>query len=348
MIIVFTIIFLIILLALAALTAACEISIIGASRIKLKRLAAEGSKSAKVVLSILGSPQKFFGTILVANNTMGALIAVIVTAMLIHIFGGDDNWVVIMATLIAAFLIIVSEVTAKTIAAKRADRLSLLMAGSIRRLMTVFAPIVKVLEFITDILVTAISGKSETKTSLVTEEEIKSMIRIGGEEGVLHKEKYKMLSRVFDFGDTLVKNVITPKKDMMSINIASGIDDIIYKALESGYSRIPVHKDTPDNIVGIINMKDLLNLCQNKDLVVLQDIIYPATIIPDSKKVTDLLKEFQNGHTHLAIVVDSQGKVEGLVTLEDLLEEIVGEIEDEHDLRSKPPKPLSPPAPPKL
>ena len=348
MIFAFKIILLVVLLALAALTAACEISIIGASRIKLKRLAAEGSKAAKAVLSILGSPQKFFGTILVANNIMDALIAVIVTAMLIHLFGGGDKWVVIISTLLAAFLIIVSEVTAKTIAAKRADRLSLLMAGPIRTLMTILTPVVTVFESITDLLVTAISGKSETKTSLVTEEEIRSVIRIGGEEGVLHKEKYKMLSRVFDFGDTLVKSVITPKKDMMSIDIASGIDDIIYKALESGYSRIPVHKDTPDNIVGIINMKDLLNLSQNKELVVLQDIIYPATIIPDSKKVTDLLKEFQNGHTHLAIVVDPQGKVEGLVTLEDLLEEIVGEIEDEHDLRSKPPKPLSPPTPPKL
>ena len=342
MIFAFKITLLIIFLALAALTSACEISIIGASRIKLKRLAAEGSKPAKSVLAILSAPQKFFSTILVANSVMGALIAVIITAMLIHLFGGEGKWIVITATLIATFVIVVSEVTAKTIAAKHADRLSLLMAGSIRKLMTIFTPVVNIFESITNLIVTAVSGKSEGKTSLVTEEEIRSMIKIGGEEGVLHKEKYKMLSKVFDFGDTLVKSVITPKKDMMSIDVSSGIDDIIYKALESGYSRIPVHKDTPDNIVGIINMKDLLNLSQNKDLVVLQDIIYPATFIPDSKKVTELLKEFQNGHTHLAIVVDPQGKVEGLVTLEDLLEEIVGEIEDEYDVRAKLPKPPKP------
>lgn len=103
--------------------------------------------------------------------------------------------------------------------------------------------------------------------------------------------------------------------------------------LESGYSRLPVHKDSPDNIIGVINMKDLLNLSVNKGLIVLQDIVYPPTFVPGSRKVVELLKDFQKGHTHIAVVVDAKGAVEGLVTLEDILEEIVGEIEDEYDIR---------------
>jgi len=119
------------------------------------------------------------------------------------------------------------------------------------------------------------------------------------------------------------------------IDVGANIDSILDKVLESGYSRLPVYKDKPDNIIGVINMKDLLNLSVNRDLVILQDIIYPPVFVPDSKHVAELLKEFQKGHTHLAIIIDSYGKIQGLVTMEDLLEEIVGEIEDEHDIRKK-------------
>ena len=142
-----------------------------------------------------------------------------------------------------------------------------------------------------------------------------------------------MLSKVFDFSEEVVKNVMTPKKDIVSIGVDSNFDDMIDKVLESGYSRLPVYKDNPDNIIGIIKMKDLLNMLFNKGLVVLQDMIYPATFVNESKKVTELLREFQKGHTHIAIVADAKGWVKGLVTLEDLLEEIVGEIEDEYDIR---------------
>ena len=126
-----------------------------------------------------------------------------------------------------------------------------------------------------------------------------------------------------------------PKDKMVLIDIGADIDSILDKVLESGYSRLPVYKDKPDNIIGVINMKDMLNLSVNRDLVILQDIIYPPIFVPDSKNVTELLKEFQKGHTHLAIVTDPHGKLQGLVTLEDLLEEIVGEIQDEYDIRNK-------------
>ncbi len=327
------IILLTILIFLAALTAASEIAVIAVSRLKLRRLAGSGSKAAKIILKILETPERFFGTILVSNNMVDALIASIITAVMIRIVGEEAKGI-LLATLIVTTLIIVSEVAAKTIAAKRSEKLSLLLARPLAILISILSPIVKILEIVTNFIVNIIIGETTTKPALITEEEIRTLIKIGEEEDAIHKEKYKMLSRVFDFSEAVVKNVMTPKKDIVSIDINSGLDDILNKVLECGYSRLPVYKDSTDKIVGIINMKDLLNLSANRDLILLTDIVYPATFVPASKKVTELLKEFQKGHTHIAIVVDPSGKMEGLVTLEDLLEEIVGEIKDEYDIRA--------------
>jgi CBS domain containing-hemolysin-like protein len=331
---IFEIILLVILLFFAALTAASETSIIAVSRLKLRRLAAGGSKTAKIILKILETPERFFGTILVANNIVDVLIASIVTAIMISIIGEEAKGV-LFATIIVSFLIIVSEVAAKTLAARHSEKISMALAVPVQSFIFIFSPIVKVLAVITNAIVNLISGGAKGKPALVTEEEIRALIKIGEEEDALHKEKYKMLSKVFDFSEAVVKNVMTPKREMVSIDMDADFNDIVNKVLESGYSRLPVYKTDPDNIVGVINMKDLLNLAINKELVVLQDIVYPATFVPNNKKVTELLTEFQKGHTHLAIVADSQGKVEGLATLEDLLEEIVGEINDEYDIRAK-------------
>lgn len=323
---------LLILLLLAAVTAASEISIIAANRLKLRKLSSEGSKTATIVLKILEIPERFFSTILVANNVVDSLIAVLVTALFIRFF--SDKVGIVLATLISSFLIIVFEVTGKTLAAKYSERLSLVLARPIQLLIKLLSPIVKVIEVIIRVVLDIVGGKTEKPPSLVTDEEIRALIKIGEKEGALHREKYKMLSKVFDFSEALIRDVMTPKKDIVAIDISMKFDDMLAKVLESGYSRIPVYKDNPENIIGIINMKDLLNMTFNKELFVLQDIVYPATMVPGSRKVTELLKEFQKGHTHLALVIGSDNKIEGIVTLEDLLEEIVGEIEDEHDVRA--------------
>lgn len=328
------IVLLAVLLIFAALTAASEIALIAASRFKLKRLASDGSKAARIVLDILEAPEKFLGTILVANNVIETLIAAIMTAIIIS-FIGERSRSVIFATAVAAFFIIVFEVAAKTLAARHSERISLALSGPVRFLIFLLSPIVRVLAVITNFIVKILGGDIKGKAGLVTEEEIRAVIKVGGEEGVLHKEKYKMLSKVFDFSNVIVKDVMTLKKDITAIDVSANLEDILDKVLESGYSRLPVYKDNPDNIVGIINMKDLLSLSCNRGLIVLQDIVYPATIYPESKKVAELLQEFQKGHTHIAIVTDNQGKITGLVTLEDLLEEIVGEIEDEYDVRAR-------------
>ena len=327
------IIFIFMLLILAALTAASEISIIAVSRIKLRKLASSGSKSAHLILKMLETPERFFSTLLVVNNVVDTLIAAIVTVIMIAAVG-HNNEGIILATILASLMIIVFEVVAKTLAATHSERLSLLLAKPVNTMILIFSPIVKGLVYITNFVLKLVSTQVPAKPTLVTEEELKALIKISAEEDVLHKEKYKMLSKVFDFSDTIVKDVMTTKKDIVAIDINAGFDDIVEKVLESGYSRLPAYKDNPDNIIGIINMKDLLNLAVNRSLVVLQDILYPAALFPQTKKVSDLLKEFQKGHTHIGIVTDDKGKLAGIVTLEDLLEEIVGEIQDEYDVRA--------------
>lgn len=326
------IVFLIILLAFAAITAASEIAVIAVSKMKLRKRSAEGSKTAKLILTMLETPERFFGTILVANNIVDALIASLMTVIVVH-FIGEKGWTVVLSTGIVSFLIIVSEVAAKTFAARNSEKMAFFLARPVRCLITILSPIVRVFEVITNAIVNLIGGKAKAKASLVTEEELKALIKIGEEEGVLQKDKYKMLTKVFDLSETVVRSVMKPKSEMMTIDINAHIDVILDKVLESGYSRLPVHRDSPDNIIGVINMKDLLNLSINKRLIVLQDILYPPTFVAGSKKVVELLRDFQKGHTHIAVVVDANGVVEGLVTLEDILEEIVGEIEDEYDVR---------------
>lgn len=325
---------LIVLLLIGALTAASEISIVAASIIKLRRLAADGSKSARMILKILEVPERFFGTIVVANNMVNSFIASIITVIVIS-FIGENSRSIILATLIASFLIIVLEVAAKTLSAGNPIRISLYLVRMVKVLIFILSPAVKALSVITNFIVNLLGGKTKGKPSLVVEDEIKALIRIGEEESPRHKDKYKMLTNVFEFSDTVVKNVMIPRDRMILIDISANIEDILDNVLESGHSRLPVYKDNPDNIIGVINMKDLLNLSVNRDLVILQDIIYPPIFVPESKNVAELLKEFQKGHAHLAIIVDPYGKIQGLVTMEDLLEEIVGEIEDEHDIRKR-------------
>jgi len=331
--IIFELTLLVILLLIGALTAASETSIVAASIIKLRRLAADRSKTARMILKVLEAPEKFFGTIVVANNIVNSFIAALVTAVIISLIG-ENSKSILIAALISAFFIVVFEVAAKTLSAGNPVRISLALVRMVRVLIFIFSPAVRALSVITNFIVNLMGGRTKGKPSLVVEDEIKALIRIGEEESPSYKDKYRMLSKVFEFGDTIVKTVMVPKDKMMRIDINAGIEDILDNVLESGYSRLPVYKDRPDNIIGVINMKDLLNLSINRDLVILQDIIYPPVFIPESKNVAELLKEFQKGHTHLAIVVDSRGKVQGLVTLEDLLEEIVGEIQDEYDIRN--------------
>lgn len=326
------IILLVLLLLFSIFTSLSETALISVSRIKLRQRMSEGSGLAKMALRILEVPEKLFGTVLVGNNIANLLAASLATAIAIDLIGKEEN-AIAAATIVMTTLVIIGEVTSKTIAAKKSEKMSLAVVVPVRILIWMFTPVVWVFTLITRLIVKFFGISFKESKSLVTEEEIKALIRIGEQEGSIAREEGQMLQKIFRFGDMTAREAMTPLSNMVSINLNATYDEIMQFVVEAGYSRLPVYREELQNVVGIVQVKDILNFWENRSLIILQDVMDPPTFVPESKRLNDLLKEFQRGKSHMSIVIDAKGKVVGLVTLEDIIEEIVGEIEDEYDAR---------------
>lgn len=320
-----------VLLVFSIFTSLAETSLIAASRVKLKQRMSEGSRTARQVMKILESPERLFGTVLVVNNIANLLSASLATAIAFDLFGSEEE-AIAAATAAITFLVIVGEVTSKTIAVKKPEKFSGIVVYPVHFLILVFSPVVAVFTRISRMFMKLFGISGESK-SLVTEEEIRAMIHIGEQEGSIAREEGQMLQKVFRFGDMTVREAMTPVSDMVALNIRSGYEEIMQTVLESGYSRLPVYENAPGNIVGIVQVKDLLSFWDHRALIILQDVMESPMLIPSTKKISEQLKEFQRGKSHMAIVTDGAGKTVGIMTLEDIIEEIVGEIEDEFDAR---------------
>jgi CBS domain containing-hemolysin-like protein len=182
-----------------------------------------------------------------------------------------------------------------------------------------------------------LSRVGHPNVSLVTEEDIKQMIELGTESGTIHEDEKKMMHSILKFTDTKVNEVMVPRTEMFCVDVATGLDKLLELVVQNGYSRMPVYKGNLDNIVGIVNTRDLLAIWKNKELIVLQDLLRKTYFVPETMRVDRLLHEFKRGNIHMAVVVDEYGGTAGLVTLEDLVEEIVGEIRDEYDVEEEKP-----------
>ncbi|MCX7661552.1 MAG: hemolysin family protein, partial [Candidatus Omnitrophica bacterium] len=237
---------------------------------------------------------------------------------------------IILATLLATFFVLVfCDITPKILSVKHTERIALFCAPFMEAFINVFYPIIKIFNSISNFILRSVGIKPPRRSPLVTEEELKMMIEIGKEEGVLTEEERKMLQRIFSFGETLVKDVMIPRDKMVAIKLDSSPEEVLDILSEEGHARIPVYKDNLDNIVGIMYVRDLLYLLRNGKLFVMEDILSPAYFVSPDRKINDLLKDFQIKKIQIAIVKDDKGNIQGLVTLEDLIEEIVGEIEEE-------------------
>lgn len=232
---------------------------------------------------------------------------------------------------VTAFLLILGEVTPKVYAVKHPERFCQNVAGLVRLISFILSPITSVLAFMTR----TVTGLTRTKgiSISVTEEELKTMVEVGGEEGALDKEEQKMIRSIFEFGETAVREVMIPRIDMVCVETGTGRDELLRLIASAGHTRIPLYKENVDNIQGIIHAKDLLRgMSQSPESIDLLSVSRKPYFVPETKKIDDLLREFQRKKNHMAIVVDEYGGTAGLVTLEDLLEEIVGEIQDEFDV----------------
>jgi len=321
------------ILAIASfLFAISETSIIALSRIRLRHMVIKGIKRAQSIQRLSAKMDKFIAAILIGNNFVNIAMSAIVTALCIPVFG--FNWGTVIATFITAFFVLVfCEITPKIFAAKHTEKVSLFIAPIMESFVKVLEPLTKLFIWISNILLKAFGIDPAKRSPFITEEEIKLMIEVGKEEGVLSDEERKMLHRIFEFGDTKVSDCMIPRDKIIAVNINTNSDELLNMFVEEGHARLPVYSGTVDNIIGVIYARDLLYILRDKGLFLLQDLIHNPYCVPETMRVNELLRKFQADRIQLAIVVDKYKKTMGLLTLEDLIEEIVGEIKEEDNSR---------------
>lgn len=323
-------ILLVILLILSSFFSASEIAIFSSNKIRMKKYAEDGNKDAIIIERLLENPNKALNTILIGNNIVNLGAAALATSVAIEFFGSVG--IGIAAGLITLLILIFGEITPKGFAAKNADKVALVVARPMSFLVYLFGPVVWILNVLTNPLIKALGGEPGRTFPRITQEELKMLVELGEEEGVVERREKEMIDGIFEFGEKTAKDVMLPRIDMDCIEINSTLEEAFKALLKDRHSRMPVYEGGVDNIVGILNSKDLLHSIKDKKYAsTIREIIRPAYFIPKSKKLSDLLKEFQKNRIHMAIVVDEYGGTAGLITLEDVLEEIVGDILDEYD-----------------
>jgi len=324
------ILILLLVLFLSAFFSGSEIALISLSRVKIQQMLQEKRKGSQTIKKIRKNPHKLLINIVIANNIVNIFGASFATAIAIKLFG---NYGIGIATGIMTFLILTfGEIIPKTFARKHNEKISLLVAKPIFVTEIILFPLIKLFE-----LFTIGINKKDKDQEKITKEEIKTMIKMGEEEGAIHYVEKEMIHNIFMFNNTEAWEVMTPRTKLLALEINSPLKKIISTIKKVGFSRIPVYKKTIDNIQGTLYVKHLLPYLTKKNpKIKLEKIMRPIFFIPRNKKIGNLLKEFQNKKIHIAIVVDEFGITEGVITLEDLLEEIFGEIYDEYDVIKNP------------
>lgn len=322
------------LLAISFLFSLSETSIISLSKIKLRNMVSKGVRGASQVQKLVLNLDKFIVAILVGNNFVNIAISAIVTGICVKTFG--FNWGVAAATFSTSFLILIfCEITPKMLAIKHTERAAIFAAPLMAFFIKCFYFIIVIFEKISNLIIKLLRIKPAKRSPLITEEELRLMIELGKEEGFLSDEEGKMLHRIFEFGDTEVKDCMVPKEKIVALNIKSTPEEVLNTFVEEGHARLPVYDGSVDNVVGVIYARDLLYIMRDKGLFMLADLVHSVYFAPAKMKVNQLLKEFQNNKIQIAVVTGEHKKTLGLVTLEDLIEEIVGEIEESHHYHKK-------------
>ena len=321
-------IFLLILLALSAFFSSAETALTTVNRIHMRTLADADNKKAKMVLKITKDSAKMLSAILIGNNIVNLSASSIATTLAISMFG---NYGAGIATGIITFLILIfGEVSPKTLSTIKADSISMKIAGIINVLMIVLTPVIFLINKLSLGVLFLFGVKASDGNRVMTEEELRTIVDVGQETGVIEDEERAMIHNVFDFGDAEAKEVMIPRIDMTFVHIDADYNDVLEIYKQDMFTRLPVYEESTDNVVGIINMKDLL-LIENTDNFSIRDIMREPYFTYEHKNTSDLFLEMKKSSISLAIVLDEYGVTAGLITLEDLIEEIVGEIRDEYD-----------------
>ena len=338
------IVILVVLILLNAYFAASEIAFISLNDTKIEKQVKEGNKKAKQIQKMLKNPSEFLATIQIGITLAGFLSSAfasdafadilapalykIFPMISIQVFKGIS--IVLITIILSFFTLVFGELVPKRLAMKYYEKIAFSSIGVIRFLSIITLPFVKVLSAVTN-FISKLFGISENEEEVATEEEIKMMIDEGEEKGTIQQEEKEMIHNIFEFNDITVSEVMTHRTDVYAIEIDSEINDIIKELDDYKYSRIPVYEETIDNIKGILFVKDLLKYLHGKKTIKIKNIMREAYFVSENKPINELFKNLQKNKMQMAIVVDEYGGTAGIVTMEDLLEEIVGNIFDEYD-----------------
>jgi len=318
-----------ILFFLSAFFSGSETALMAIDRLRVKYLVQKKRRGAEKLEEVLEKPDRVLSAILVGNNVVNIAISVLATGLFVHYFGvAQGEWMTILV--LTPMLLLFAEVTPKAFAAQYPERLSFLVLRPIRFFITLLAPLVWLITGFTRLMTRLIAPREEPRP-IISEDEIRALISVGEQTGVVAKDKRRMLHGVFELSQTRVRDLMVPRTEVVGIEVNSGFEEVLHLVQEAHHSRFPVYQENLDNVVGIIHSKDVLCYVGRSSEFSLRDIARPPYFVPESKRVETLLQAFRKKHIHLAVVVDEYGGVEGIVTLEDIFEEIVGDIQDEYD-----------------
>jgi putative hemolysin len=330
---------------------AAEISIVAVRKSRVAQLITEGRPTANLVAALKEDPNRFLATVQIGVTVLGSMASVIGGAAsvqylepLLHgVFPSlTMRWTSAIAlgitvVLISYFMLVLGELAPKSLALRHSERLATLAARPIDRVSSVVAPLVKVLTVSTDAVLWFFGHRGTAEEGFISEEEVKQMVHEGAQHGIFDEAERQLIHSVFEFTDTPVREVMVPRAEVHTVEDSLPIPEILKQLVETGFSRMPVIQGDLDHVVGIVHIKDLLRAVEKPQPASLTAVMHPAFFVPDSMQISDLLRELQSRRTHMAIVVNEFGTVTGLVTIEDLLEEIVGEIRDEFDVDEEQP-----------
>lgn len=319
---------LVILLCLSAFFSSAETSMTTVNRIRIQVLAEQGNKNAQTLMKVIEDSGKMLSAVLIGNNIVNISASSLATSLTIKVFG---NAAIGITTGILTFLILIfGEITPKTMATIYSEKLALSYSKIIYILMVLLTPVIYLVNKFSMVVLILFHVNPNAKTNTMTEHELRTILNVSHEDGVIESEERQMIYNVFDFGDSQAKDVMVPRIDVSFVDVNCSYDELIEIFREDKFTRLPVYEETTDNIIGIINMKDLL-LLDLKEGFSIRNILREAYFTFEYKNTSELLMDMRENSINFAIVLDEYGATAGLVTLEDLLEEIVGEIRDEYD-----------------
>lgn len=319
---------LILLIGLSAFFSSAETALTTVNKIRIRNLAEAGDKSAVTLTKVLEDQGKMLSAILVGNNVVNLTASSMSTTLAMNIW---SNRAVGIATGVLTLVILVfGEISPKTISTLYSEKISLKYAKIIYLFMTVMTPVIYAVNVLSSGFLRLVHVDPNRKQEAITEDELRTIVEVSHEEGVIESEEKKIINNVFDFGDSVAKDIMVPRIDMAMVEVGATYDELIDIFREEKYTRMPVYEETTDNVIGIINMKDVLLIDRNEEFHV-RDLLREPLYTYEYKNTAELMVEMRQTSNNMIIVLDEYGATAGMITLEDLLEEIVGEIRDEYD-----------------